>query len=1236
MENEFKITEVADVPQIKEQLEGVREEFQKTATSYADMVKMLAGGVKVNPKTIQELTEKSTSYNKSLTDLIKTQNRLSSLQERQVKILASTREHLEKLSSLSKLSRMFDDLSDKITKASKALDAAVSSTDKVASSQKAAEYSAEGYALALQKANDSLLSTNGIYTEITNTIKPLDREVSELNRKFMENKAVISETRKQLTLLDKEYKKGNIDRKEYLDKASALNMKEKELTESNRQLSVLLRDHSKIAVSTAGSYNEMNSSVLQLERRYKSLSATVRESDSGKRLLKQIEQLKGELSSIDGQMGNYQRNVGNYQSHWNGLGMSVQQVAREIPSVAYGWNVFFSAISNNLPILADEIKKARVEFKELSAAGQKATPVWKQLISSVFNWQTLLVAGITILTLYGKEIMEWVGDLFKGKKAVDGLLSSEQQMAIARRNANKGVAKQRVELDLLYHKLKDVSLSERERVAAMNEWVKKFPEYASVIEGENVNLKKLEMAYSSLKDSIIKTAVARKYEEVLAETAVKRDNEEIKRLNIKKRYWEEERKMNAAKLVYEQKQAEYDKGNQPSRVSLLNAQAEYEGAKKNFEDVKKEYEESEALIAKYDADMTSISDHISTLDMFPQPKEGTKQYWENVKRDAVASLDSIDSKLLDLMNNGRFEGIEESIVNTYKSAVKQIEEADKNLSVYEGLHKSNQKAQKEEESHAKYMLRIRNELAKAKASIIDQEREAEIENIKAEYQKRLSLIKGGEKEEEELKTDYKKAMNKKIADINERYDREIEEANLRNKLDAIRADTGIELEERLYLQLRINEILREAEVEAAKKRREDVEAVNEKFDRSFIDIVMSNAAERAGLIENSMDTETAKLKNSLNEELNLERERYQKGLISKEKYERESLEITDKYLREELGKRIKFIEQILSLEGLSAKDREKYATKLAELRTQLAAAGMNAINHQIKEGGEAVSAWWKSLDWKGKASFILENFAEVFEGVAELSSAILDRRIQDIEEEQEANEEAGEKELDRITNLEETGAITKEEAEARKRAAEKRTADKDKELAKQKAELQARQARWDKANSATQTIIRTALGIMSALAMLPPNPVLASTIGVTGAISLATILAQPIPKYAKGTKDHPGGLAIVGDGGRHEAIVTDDGAYVTPSSPALVSIPRHAMVIPDIVNSDTFRRIHSDMDVLTRQANQKGEPVTVNVNNDYTRLERKTDALIAETRGMYKYMKKLANNSEWENISRRL
>lgn len=246
---------------------------------------------------------------------------------------------------------------------------------------------------------------------------------------------------------------------------------------------------------------------------------------------------------------------------------------------------------------------------------------------------------------------------------------------------------------------------------------------------------------------------------------------------------------------------------------------------------------------------------------------------------------------------------------------------------------------------------------------------------------------------------------------------------------------------------------------------------------------------------------------------------------------------------------------------------------------------------------------------------------------------IYDARIENIEKEQDANDEAYDKEIERIEALEENGAISKEEAELRKRAAEDKTAAKNEELEKKKAALQEKQARWDKANSIVQAGIATALAITKAL----PNLVLAALVGAMGAAQVAIIAAQPIPKYAKGTKDHPGGLAIVGDGGKKEGIVTDNGLFITPDKPTLVDIPAHAQVIPDLSYIYDRRGLASDYGLLEqRLKNMREEGVVVNVSNDYSRLEKKMESNTKQLQSIGRMMKKANQRADYNWISNRV
>ena len=136
-------------------------------------------------------------------------------------------------------------------------------------------------------------------------------------------------------------------------------------------------------------------------------------------LERQIEGLKTklkELQAVAEQVEVTPPSVEPTQRKFNGLHNSIQQMAREMPSLAMGPQTFFMAISNNLPVFTDEVARAKKEFNMLTQAGQKATPVWKQILSSLFSWQTALTTGIMLLVMYGDEIVDWVGSLFKGEK----------------------------------------------------------------------------------------------------------------------------------------------------------------------------------------------------------------------------------------------------------------------------------------------------------------------------------------------------------------------------------------------------------------------------------------------------------------------------------------------------------------------------------------------------------------------------------------------------------------------------------------------------------------------------------------------------------------------------------------------------------------------------------------------------------------------------------------------------
>lgn len=164
------------------------------------------------------------------------------------------------------------------------------------------------------------------------------------------------------------------------------------------------------------------------------------------------------------------------KKQFNGLHNSIQQMAREMPSLAMGPQMFFMAISNNLPIFTDELARARKEYDALIKTGQKATPVWKQVLSSLFSWQTALTTGIMLLVMYGDEVLEWTKDLFSAKKGVEEFNISLEEMVELEKDGRAQMVKSRFELDSVIDSLKNFTGSKEEEKNKVDELNRKYGE----------------------------------------------------------------------------------------------------------------------------------------------------------------------------------------------------------------------------------------------------------------------------------------------------------------------------------------------------------------------------------------------------------------------------------------------------------------------------------------------------------------------------------------------------------------------------------------------------------------------------------------------------------------------------------------------------------------------------------------------------------------------------------------
>lgn len=196
-------------------------------------------------------------------------------------------------------------------------------------------------------------------------------------------------------------------------------------------------------------------------------------------LEKQLEELRGKLKLLQEESESVQvtpADMPNAQRQFNGLHNSIQQMAREMPSLAMGPQMFFLAISNNLPIFTDELARARKEYDELQKSGKKGTPVWKQVLSSLFSWQTAMTTGIMLLVMYGDEIWDWTKNLFSAKKGVDEFNISLKEMTEIEKDGRAQMVRTRFELKSVIDEIKNFTGSKEQEKAKVEELNRKYGE----------------------------------------------------------------------------------------------------------------------------------------------------------------------------------------------------------------------------------------------------------------------------------------------------------------------------------------------------------------------------------------------------------------------------------------------------------------------------------------------------------------------------------------------------------------------------------------------------------------------------------------------------------------------------------------------------------------------------------------------------------------------------------------
>lgn len=258
-----------------------------------------------------------------------------------------------------------------------------------------------------------------------------------------------------------------------------------------------------IASSAEGSYNRLSAQYALNKIRLNQMSQAEREAaDSGKKLEAETAAIYQQMIKLQEATGNYRLSVGHYQKTWDGLGISVSQVVRELPAAAVSLNTFFLGISNNIPMVVDEINRLRAQNKLLQAEGKATVSVTKSIVKALFSWNTVLVVILTVFSMFGGQIIEWIGNLFKAKNAVISTTEALDNIAKELESTNASYGDNIVSLKQLQQEWKNLKTT-----AEKNQWIKdnksEFDKLGvavnDVTDAENIFVNNTEAVVNALK-----------------------------------------------------------------------------------------------------------------------------------------------------------------------------------------------------------------------------------------------------------------------------------------------------------------------------------------------------------------------------------------------------------------------------------------------------------------------------------------------------------------------------------------------------------------------------------------------------------------------------------------------------------------------------------------------------------------------------------------------------------------
>lgn len=508
----------SDIIQPDDSLEKLVKQLEDINKSYETMTNAIRAGADRVVHAIKSVSGATSDGRKSIDEATASTSRLERAQKELKLALSDTGKQIAWLKAQT------SDANRATVEQQRYLQQAVSSYDRLKSDLKEAvslyksltDAERADSQMGQQLLGDIINLKNQIKA-LDDTMKPHIQTLSEVEKAEQRLAYLQSDEGKRLTELKRKISELTSSRRQQQATIDPIVQAQQKLayaqSEENQQLklySTQIREANQIAQlqatianSAEGSYNRLSAQYALNKIRLNQMSAAEREAaDSGKKLEAETNEIYQQMIKLQEATGNYRLSVGHYQKTWDGLGISISQAVRELPAAAVSLNTFFLGISNNIPVVVDEINRLRKQNELLAAEGKATVSVTGSIVKALFSWNTVLAILLTVFSMFGKQIITWVGNLFKAKNAVISTTEALDNITKELEDTNNSYGNNIVKLKQLQQEWKNL-----ETTAKKDQWIKdnksNFDQLGvsvnNVTDAENVFVDNTEAVINALK-----------------------------------------------------------------------------------------------------------------------------------------------------------------------------------------------------------------------------------------------------------------------------------------------------------------------------------------------------------------------------------------------------------------------------------------------------------------------------------------------------------------------------------------------------------------------------------------------------------------------------------------------------------------------------------------------------------------------------------------------------------------